>query len=76
MQKLCLDGVDKARIKGKKVLLLDDVVSTGGSMKALTELVAKAGGTVVGEACVLAEGKAAERKDLIFLEALPLFDAR
>ena len=76
VQKLCLDGVDKARIKGKKVLLLDDVVSTGGSMKALTELVAKAGGTVVGEACVLAEGKAAERKDLIFLEALPLFDAR
>ena len=40
------------------------------------ELVAKAGGTVVGEACVLAEGKAAERKDLIFLEALPLFEAR
>lgn len=76
VQKLCLDGVDKAHIKGKKVLLLDDVVSTGGSMKALTELVDKAGGTVVGEACVLAEGKAAERKDLIFLEALPLFDAQ
>ena len=76
VQKLCLDGVDKARIAGKNVLLLDDVVSTGGSMKALTELAGKAGGKVVGEACVLAEGKAAERKDLIFLEALPLFDAK
>ena len=76
VQKLCLDGVDKARIAGKNVLLLDDVVSTGGSMKALTELAGKAGGKIVGEACVLAEGKAAERKDLIFLEALPLFDAQ
>ena len=76
VQKLCLDGADKARIAGKNVLLLDDVVSTGGSMKALTELADKAGGKIVGEACVLAEGKAAERKDLIFLEALPLFDAK
>ena len=76
VQKLCLDGVDKARITGKNVLLLDDVVSTGGSMKALMELADKAGGKIVGEACVLAEGAAAERKDLIFLETLPLFDAQ
>ncbi len=76
VQKLCLDGVDRARITGKKVLLLDDVVSTGGSMKALTELVDKAGGEVIAEACVLAEGAAAERTDIIFLETLPLFEAK
>lgn len=75
IQKLCLDGVDRTRIAGKKVLLLDDVVSTGGSMKALSELTEKAGGNIIGEACVLAEGAAARRQDLIFLEELPLFDA-
>ena len=75
VQQLCLDGVDIERIRGRNVLLLDDVVSTGGSMKALTELAEKAGGRVVGEACVLAEGDAAERSDIIFLEALPLFEA-
>lgn len=76
VQKLCLDGVDVDRIRGKKVLLLDDVISTGGSMKALTELTERAGGTVIGEACVLAEGDAAKRDDIIFLEPLPLFDAQ
>ena len=75
VQKLCLDGVDAARIKGKNVLLLDDVISTGGSMKALCELTEKAGGNIIGQACVLAEGDAAKRDDIIFLEALPLFDA-
>lgn len=75
VQKLCLDGVDVERLRGKNVLLLDDVISTGGSMRALNELTEKAGGKVCGEACVLAEGKAAERKDIIFLEPLPLFDA-
>ena len=75
VQKLCLDGVDVERLRGKNVLLLDDVISTGGSMRALHELTEKAGGKVCGEACVLAEGKAAERKDIIFLEPLPLFEA-
>ena len=75
VQKLCLDGVDVDRLKGKNVLLLDDVISTGGSMKALTELTEKAGGKVIGQACVLAEGDAAKRDDIIFLEALPLFEA-
>ena len=76
VQNLCLDGVDVDRIKGKNVLLLDDVISTGGSMKALRELTEKAGGKVVGEACVLAEGDASKRDDIIFLEPLPLFDAQ
>ena len=75
-QKLCLDGTDIERIKGKNVLLLDDVISTGGSMKALAELTEKAGGKVIGQACVLAEGNAAKRDDIIFLEPLPLFDAQ
>lgn len=76
VQNLCLDGVDVDRIKGKNVLLLDDVISTGGSMKALAELTEKAGGTVIGEACVLAEGDAAKRNDILFLEPLPLFEAQ
>lgn len=75
-QKLCLDGPDIERIKGHNVLLLDDVISTGGSMKALVELTEKAGGKVIGQACVLAEGNAAKRDDIIFLEPLPLFDAQ
>jgi len=76
VQNLCLDGVDVARLKDKNILLLDDVISTGGSMKALVELTEKAGGHVIGQACVLAEGDAAERNDIIFLETLPLFDAQ
>ena len=76
VQNLCLDGTDVERLKGKNVLLLDDVISTGGSMKALSELTEKAGGKIIGEACVLAEGDAAKRKDIIFLEPLPLFDAQ
>lgn len=76
VQKLCLDGVDVERIKDHKVLLLDDVISTGGSMKALHELTELAGGKVAAQACVLAEGDAAERDDIIFLEPLPLFDVQ
>ena len=72
-QHLYLDGTDIARIKGKKVCLLDDVVSTGDSLAALEKLVNQAGATVVKKACILAEGKAAERKDLVFLQRLPLF---
>ena len=75
VQKLCLDGVDVARIKGKNILLLDDVISTGGSMQALSELTEKAGGKIIGKACVLAEGDAYKRDDIIYLEHLPLFKA-
>ena len=72
-QKLYLDGNDIAYLNGRNVCLLDDVVSTGESLKALRELVDKAGGNVVCQAAVLAEGEAADRDDLIFLQKLPLF---
>ena len=74
-QILCLMDADIERIKGKKVVILDDVISTGGSLRALEELAAKAGGEVVCKAAVLAEGDAAKRTDIVFLETLPLFEA-
>lgn len=60
-------------MKGKRVLIVDDVISTGESLLALEELVSKAGGNIVGRAAVLAEGDASKRDDIIFLEPLPLF---
>ncbi|MEK5442625.1 phosphoribosyltransferase family protein [Fredinandcohnia sp. FSL W7-1320] len=72
-QLLCLDGKDAELLKGKRVALIDDVISTGESIKALEELVAKAGGNVVAKAAILAEGDAADRKDILFLEKLPIF---
>ena len=73
-QMLCLDGPDIERIKEHNVLLLDDVISTGESLNSLMELANVAGGNVVGIATVLAEGDAAKRDDIIFLEELPLFE--
>ena len=65
---------DKAQlIKGKRVLLVDDVISTGESLNAMEALVKKAGGIIAGKAAVLAEGEAADRKDIFFLEPLPVF---
>lgn len=72
-QTLILDGGDAAAMRGRRVLIVDDVVSTGDSLRALEALAAKADGHVVGRAAVLAEGEAALRADLIFLEELPLF---
>ena len=72
-QTLLLDGLDKKNIEGKRVCIVDDVVSTGGSLKALEELVERCGGKVVKVACVLAEGEAYKRDDIIYLEKLPLF---
>jgi len=72
-QKLYMDGTDAALLKGKRVLILDDVVSTGGSLKAVENLVGQAGGIIVGKMCVLAEGDAAKRNDIIYLGPLPLF---
>jgi adenine phosphoribosyltransferase len=59
---------------GKKVLIVDDVISTGESLKAVEELVEKAGGIIVGKMAVLAEGDAIDRKDIKCLAPLPLFD--
>lgn len=73
IQKLFLNNVDADFIKGKKVALIDDVISTGQSLKALEELVKKAGANIVAKAAILAEGDAKNREDIIFLEELPLF---
>lgn len=73
LQKLYLGSDDAALLRGKRVLIVDDVISTGGSLRALETLVEKAGGTVAGRMAVLAEGDAAKRKDILFLEALPVF---
>ena len=73
-QKLYLDTADAELMKGKRILLVDDVVSLGDSMRALEHLVLAAGGEIAGRATILAEGDAANRDDLVYLEKLPLFD--
>ena len=73
-QRLYLDTADAELMKGKRILLVDDVVSLGDSMRALEHLVLTAGGEIAGRATILAEGDAASRDDLIYLEKLPLFD--
>ena len=73
-QKLYLDGADAALMKGKRILIVDDVISTGESLKALEALVEKAGGIICGKMAILAEGDAIDREDLIYLEPLPLFN--
>ena len=72
-QKLVIDRKELEKMNGKRVLVVDDVISTGGSLKALDALAEKTQCTIVGQAAVLAEGDASERKDIIFLEPLPLF---
>ena len=72
-QKLVIDRKELDKMSGKRVLVVDDVISTGGSLKALDALAEQTQCTIVGQAAVLAEGDAAERKDIIFLEPLPLF---
>ena len=74
-QKLYLDGADAALMKGKKILIVDDVISTGERLKALEALVEKAGGEICGRMAILAEGDAIDREDIIYLEPLPLFNA-
>ena len=74
-QKLYMDGADAAKIRGKRILILDDVISTGGSLAAVENLVEQAGGMVAGRMAILAEGDAAKRDDILFLERLPLFSA-
>jgi len=74
-QHLYLDGKDAEKMKGKKILIVDDVISTGESLRALEVLVEKAGGIICGKMAILAEGDAQERPDLIYLEKLPVFNA-
>ena len=73
-QTLYLDGVDAKLMEGKRILVVDDVISTGESLKALEVLVEKAGGIICGRMAILAEGDAQNREDLVYLEKLPLFN--
>lgn len=72
-QKLYLGDDEAEYLKGKRVLIVDDVISTGESLAALEKLMGKCGADIVGKACVLAEGEAKDRDDIIYLEPLPLF---
>jgi adenine phosphoribosyltransferase len=73
VQTLYLDGEKAQQLKDKRVLIVDDVISTGESIRCLQELCNKAGGQVASKAFVLAEGNSALREDIVFLEKLPLF---
>ena len=72
-QILCLDEEDVERIRGKRVAIIDDVISTGASLAALEQLIAEAGGEIVARAAILTEGDANDREDLIALGQIPLF---
>lgn len=74
VQRLYLGRDDADLIRGKKVLVVDDVISTGGSLRAMEELIEKAGGTVAGRMAILAEGGAADRHDIRYLAPLPVFN--
>ncbi len=75
-QTLYINGDDAEYMKGKRVLIVDDVISTGGSLHALESLVEQSGGQIVGKMAILAEGDAIERHDIICLGKLPLFDGQ
>lgn len=72
-QTLYIDGRDAEMMKGKRIVLVDDVISTGESIEALEKLVTQSGGIVCAKAAILAEGDAKDRDDIIYLEPLPLF---
>ena len=73
-QMLFIDQNDADYLRGKRVLIVDDVISTGESLKAVEKLVHQAGGRVTGKMAVLAEGAAMHRQDILFLQTLPLFN--
>ena len=75
IQKLVIDKADAEMINGKRILILDDVISTGESLHAMEELVRRAGGIIAGKMAILAEGDAYNRTDIITLGKLPLFNA-
>ena len=72
-QNLYLDTADAELMRGKRILIVDDVISTGESLKAIEQLVNEAGGIICGKMTILAEGDAIDRDDIIYLEPLPLF---
>ncbi len=72
-QHLYLDGEDAALMRGKRILIIDDVISTGESLAALERLVEAAGGVICGRMAILAEGDAQNRDDILYLEKLPVF---
>ncbi len=74
VQTLCIGKAEADAMRGRRVLIVDDVISTGESLHALETLINQVGGNIVGKMAVLAEGDAAERDDIIYLERLPLFD--
>lgn len=76
VQRLYLDGNDAEMMRGKRILIVDDVISTGESLRALEALVEKAGGIICGKMAILAEGEAQDREDIIYLEKLPVFNAK
>ena len=72
-QTLVIDTADAEAMKGKNIIIVDDVISTGESLRAMETLVEKAGGNIVAKMAVLAEGDAAGRQDISVLAPLPLF---
>ncbi len=73
VQTLIIDSADAEKMRGKRIVIVDDVISTGESLRAMEELVREAGGNIVGKMAVLAEGDAVKRKDILVLAPLPLF---
>ncbi len=73
-QRLYITDEDIPRIKGRRILLVDDVISRGGSMLAMRNLAERAGGRVIAQAAAIAEGDAAKRDDIIYLASMPVFD--
>ncbi len=76
VQTLCFGKKERETMEGKRVLIVDDVISTGASLAVVEKLVETAGGKTIGKMAVLAEGDATERNDILFLEKLPLFDGK
>lgn len=74
VQTLCIGKKEADQMRGKRVLIVDDVISTGESLTAIETLVKQVGGEIAGRMTVLAEGEAADREDIIYLEKLPVFN--
>lgn len=74
IQKLCLGKSDAEKIRGRRILIVDDVISTGESIRSVEVLIEQVGGNIAGRMTVLAEGEAADRDDITYLQRLPLFD--